>query len=258
MGLVMDVVLVRVPVTRGRLVLFALAGLGGVGVAAARADIGSDLHLITETANSICNVIPTTGERESVQVDGNVKAELSGLLKKLTDAGLSGSGKFTSEEYVGVLQKDLASALKNNADCKETVFKILQEKILPPSYSSEDSYGWGFTPRQAEALRLRLQTIFPKSPVYIKCRTIANDCEKFAYVLYDVLLRAGWPVAPPMTTQGDNISITGERGIKVISSSSSAGQLTNALQARDVGGLPATLEAQGDDQHILINIGDRS
>jgi hypothetical protein len=86
---------------------------------------------------------------------------------------------------------------------------------------------------------------------------MAVDCERLAYVLFDVLHRAGWPVAPPMTSRGGNVIITGERGIKVISTGDSARELKDALQAGDVGGLPAELDTHGDDQHILINIGDR-
>ena len=46
------------------------------------------------------------------------------------------------------------------------------------------------------------------------------------------------------------------RGVCLIYNS--ARQLADAFQASDVGALPAELDKQGDDQHILINIGDRS
>jgi hypothetical protein len=127
-----------------------------------------------------------------------------------------------------------------------------------PSATEKASGGWGMSPNQADALRIRLTAIFPKLPVFIKCRTTAADCEKLAYLLYDVLQKAGWSVAPPMTTQGGNLSMTGERGIRVISTSFSAQQMKNALQARDGGDLPVELDTHGDDQHILINIGDRT
>jgi hypothetical protein len=86
---------------------------------------------------------------------------------------------------------------------------------------------------------------------------MAVDCERLAFVLFDVLQRVAWPVTQPMTTRSGSVSITGERGIKVISTGSSARDLKDALQAGEVGGLPAELDTHGDDQHILINIGDR-
>lgn len=129
----------------------------------------------------------------------------------------------------------------------------LQEKMLTAGVAT----GWNMSSVQAESLRLRLAPIFPKPPIFIKCRTMAPDCERLAYVVYDVLHGAAWPVTEPMTARGGNVMMTGERGIVVISTSASARKLKDALQAGDVGGLPAELDGHGNDQQILINIGDR-
>lgn len=219
----------------------------------ARSETNAILAIITDAADRFCNVVPVGGERQAVQVAADVKVEINGLLKKLAGLGVSGTGKYTSEHYVGVLQQDLAATLKDNATCKLKVFMTLQEKLLPSGAAT----GWQMSSAQAEALRLRLTPIFPKPPIFIKCRTMAPDCERFAYVVYDVLRGAAWPVSEPMTQRGGNVMMTGELGIMVISTSASARKLKAALQAGDVGGLPAELDGQGNDQNILINIGDR-
>lgn len=215
------------------------------------------LNAITDTAAKICNTVPTSGERDSAEVKGDVKAEVSGLLKKLGDLGISGTGRYTHDDYVGVVQEQLAAALKHNSDCRLTVFMALQGKLMPQSSAPAAPSGWSMSPEQAESLRVRLASIFPKPAVFIQCRTMAADCERLAYILFDVLQRAAWPVSQPMTTRGGNVIITGERGIKVISRSDSARELKDLLQAGDVGGLPAELVAAGDNDHIRINIGDR-
>ena len=49
---------------------------------------------------------------------------------KIADLGVEGAGKFSSAEYRNVLQQDLAKTLQSNADCKLSVFKLLQEKMI--------------------------------------------------------------------------------------------------------------------------------
>ena len=241
-------------VVRRQAFLFFLICFCCTGLSPARADMKGDLAAIAEFADKICNVIPTTGERLSAEVNGNVKAELNGLLKKLGDVGISGTGGYSAEEYAGVVQKDLADAIKNNSDCKLVVVKLLVDRVLPQAEAATKKQAQD--QEQAEALRRRLSAISPKLPVYIKCRTVANTCEKLAYFLFDELKRAGWQVAAPATTQLHDLAITDEHGITVISSSSSADQLALALRAPDAGAFPAMLHAQGPNDHILINIGD--
>ncbi|MGD0105784.1 MAG: hypothetical protein ABSC06_17355 [Rhodopila sp.] len=214
----------------------------------------SDLASIAGFADKICNVIPTTGERQSAEANGNVKAELNGLLKKLGDLGISGTGGYSAEEYAGVLQKDLANAIKNNSDCKLTVVRMLVDRVLPQAEAATKKQEQ--EQEHTEALRRRLSAVFPKLPVYIKCRTVSNTCEKLAYFFFDELNKAGWPVAAPATTQLHDLALTGERAIAIISSSLSADQIVLALRAPDAGAFPAMLNTQGPSDHILINIGD--
>ncbi len=98
---------------------------------AAPLDTKQALDLITQTADRICNVVSTKGEAESADVKGQVQAQLSGLAAKLANLGVSGTGSINNEQYQNVLRQDLASTLRDNTECKLTVFKTLQPKLLP-------------------------------------------------------------------------------------------------------------------------------
>jgi hypothetical protein len=97
------------------------------------------LDSIAEFAERMCTSIPFKGDSTTVELSGQAKAELSRLLKKIADAGLGGAVKYQSSEYEGVLQKDLASAIKSSQDCRISIFKelnisfFLQREPLPRS-----------------------------------------------------------------------------------------------------------------------------
>ena len=100
------------------------------GNAAGAQLLGDQIELITDTADRICNVVTATGSASSMDVQGEVKAELSGLASRLANAGISGSGKLAEERYQNVLREDLAGVLRDNAACKLKVFETLSSKIL--------------------------------------------------------------------------------------------------------------------------------
>jgi hypothetical protein len=88
------------------------------------------LDLITKTADSVCNIVKQAGSSESLNVKGEVKAQLNGLIKKLADLGINGAADFNSDQYEGVIRTDLATAIQNNAQCKFNVFDKLQAKMI--------------------------------------------------------------------------------------------------------------------------------
>lgn len=65
------------------------------------------LNLIVTTAKELCDNVPLSGGTEGVQLTGEAKAKVSGIVKKLADLGLEGAVKYESNEYEGVLQKIL-------------------------------------------------------------------------------------------------------------------------------------------------------
>jgi hypothetical protein len=99
-------------------------------------DAQAAINLITNTADKICNVVSTKGEAGSTEVKGQLKAELSGLAARLATVGVSGSGSINSEQYQNVLRQDLATTLRDNANCKLKVFEKLEEKLLNATSSS--------------------------------------------------------------------------------------------------------------------------
>ncbi|MBP3141933.1 hypothetical protein ACTFQF_12485 [Aliivibrio fischeri] len=91
------------------------------------------LNLIVITAKELCENVPLSGGTEGVQLTGEAKAKVSGIVKKLADLGLEGAVKYESNEYEGVLQEDLAVIVNKSANCKMDVWKDLQDKlVLPP------------------------------------------------------------------------------------------------------------------------------
>lgn len=88
------------------------------------------LGLITKTADGICNIVNQAGSSQSLKVKGDVKAQLTGLIRQLADLGISGAADFTADQYEGVIQADLAATIRSNAECKLKVFDKLVEKMI--------------------------------------------------------------------------------------------------------------------------------
>jgi hypothetical protein len=90
------------------------------------------LSAIKEAAVDICSTIELEGRSNKAELSGDVKAKLTGVFTKVADLGLEGAGKFESSQYRNVVHQDLAKALQQNADCRLSVLKLLQEKMITP------------------------------------------------------------------------------------------------------------------------------
>jgi hypothetical protein len=88
------------------------------------------LALITRTADGICSIVKQAGNSQSLKVKGDVKAQLTGLIKQLADLGISGAADFTADQYEGVIQTDLAATIRSNSECKLKVFDKLVERMI--------------------------------------------------------------------------------------------------------------------------------
>jgi hypothetical protein len=88
------------------------------------------LPVITDTADKICGIVSAAGSYQSSKVSGDIDVELNGLFKRLADLGVKFSASTESSGYQGVLQQDLASTLKDNAQCKLKVFESLKDLIV--------------------------------------------------------------------------------------------------------------------------------
>ncbi len=85
---------------------------------------------IINAADRICNVIKIASTTESVKGTDEIKTELRGLIKQLTDLGINVQGQYSTESYAGVLQADLPSTLKDSVDCKLQVLDKLVDRML--------------------------------------------------------------------------------------------------------------------------------
>jgi hypothetical protein len=103
------------------------------------------LQLIKEFANDICTRVPISGSQENLELTGEAKAGLTGVVSKLADLQIEGSGKLQNENHTGVLQKELAASIAKGDDCRLSVFRELKQDIIPnlisplPSVNSENT-----------------------------------------------------------------------------------------------------------------------
>jgi hypothetical protein len=89
------------------------------------------LKVIGDFATETCGTaVPTEGSSRKLELSGDAKAQLDGVISKVINAGISGAGKYQQQEYKNVLQEQLAQVLGQGANCRLDVFKLLQEKMI--------------------------------------------------------------------------------------------------------------------------------
>jgi hypothetical protein len=115
---------------------FTLIGLGELTSAAAQQDFDAQLKMIRETAADICYTVDQRGRKSDAQLTGEVQAQVNGIISKLFDLSGKASGNIGSQEYRGVSQEALATALKESANCRERVLNKLLDRIRPLSSAS--------------------------------------------------------------------------------------------------------------------------
>lgn len=89
------------------------------------------LDVIRSFADKFCTDVPSFGNRRQLDLSVDAKAELNGVLRKLVEIGVGTDNKFKSESYQGLLQKDLAVALRDRSNCKDKVWNDLKDRLLP-------------------------------------------------------------------------------------------------------------------------------
>ena len=81
------------------------------------------LNIIADFADKLCKDIPLTGTSSGVELTGNAKAELKGIVSKVAELGFEGAAKYKDSRYEGPLQTDLAVMLKD---------KLVRQEPDPP------------------------------------------------------------------------------------------------------------------------------
>lgn len=78
----------------------------------------------------MCGNTSQTGHSSALELSGDAKAQLQGLVAQIAGLGLTGAGKYKRDDYKYVLHEQLAKALADNASCRLRVFELLQEKMI--------------------------------------------------------------------------------------------------------------------------------
>ena len=136
-------------------------------------DIGAQqaaLKDIRETAADICYTIPQRGDQSDLHLSGEVDAKLAGVISRIADLGIKGAGELKNQHYQGVLREQLAATLKESADCKRDVFKILVDKMLPPSASTTGHQGISAADIEQRTEKKCSPAIVGAGSVEIKCQ----------------------------------------------------------------------------------------
>lgn len=106
----------------------------GVSVSSALADDldkqAAAVQVITKAATDICYTVLQEGSHSETRLSGDVSAELDKTIFKIAGLGIKGAGEFKTDEYRGVLQRELAETLKSSINCREDVFGKLVNKML--------------------------------------------------------------------------------------------------------------------------------
>jgi hypothetical protein len=128
--------------SRERFLVFFLSIIVPSAVSQAADDLASQaaaLKLIRETAADICYTVEQRGSQRESQLSGEAEAKLTGAISKVIEMGVKGSGQLKNQEYQGVVREELASTIKNSADCRKDVFNKLIEKLLPTEKPGADT-----------------------------------------------------------------------------------------------------------------------
>ncbi len=112
----------------------------GVGFSAASAEQlnRQQIQLIQDTAASICNTVKEAkGQKTDLQLEGEVKAQLTGLLGKVLDVGGSSKGSLSREQFEGLSRDATATALEGDRGCRERVFNKMFDKLSAAEANDE-------------------------------------------------------------------------------------------------------------------------
>ncbi|MEI6706422.1 MAG: hypothetical protein WCK96_04700 [Methylococcales bacterium] len=95
------------------------------------------LNEVSNFAEKICGEIQKSGSRQLIEANGELKAEISGIVRKALGEVKGGiNGKILQETYENVLREDLSKELFNVRECRqkmvETAFSHLSE-VCPSS-----------------------------------------------------------------------------------------------------------------------------
>jgi len=102
----------------------------GISASLAQQFNPQQIQMIRDTAASICNTVKEAkGRKSDAQLQGDVNAELGGLIGKVAKIGGSGKGALNQEEFEGLSRDATATALQGDRDCRERLFNKMFDKL---------------------------------------------------------------------------------------------------------------------------------
>jgi hypothetical protein len=102
----------------------------------------NEIQIIKDAAASICNSVKELkGDKTKIEIEGDVSAKLSGLVSKLADAGVSGKGSLSKEDFNGLTQDATAIAIEGDRQCRERLIDKMFDKL---SMNAADSRVYAF------------------------------------------------------------------------------------------------------------------
>jgi hypothetical protein len=167
------------------------------------------LDAIKQAAKEICNTVPPEGNSTNVELSADASAKLDGLIKKLANLGIGAAGKYTSEEYKGVLRKDLANLLKDNADCKLKVLTLLQDKMIVAGDSSTNPAASAQSAEPTGSKRMMYRPYEQNSPLHPL--VIAEDSGSVKRLTVLIQYPLVWPSGQPNNMPAHVIKIYSSR-----------------------------------------------
>jgi hypothetical protein len=123
--------IIRAPHTLGLFMLASASMAASVNAQGLAEQQEQALKEITQATEVICYTVQQQGQESSTKLSGEVDAKLSGVIARVADLGVKGSGDLNNKEYQGVMREELASTLKTSVECRKEVFAKLEEKMLP-------------------------------------------------------------------------------------------------------------------------------
>lgn len=72
-----------------------------------------------------------------MELSASGRAELARLVRYLVDIGVGGAARYQDVEYSGLLQRDLAVALRDANECRLRVYEGLKDRLLDQAIPSE-------------------------------------------------------------------------------------------------------------------------
>ncbi len=97
----------------------------------------SALNIIKEFALDYCPDPDLKGSSSKLEISGKAQLELSKLLKRIGDLGFEAATNYSSEEFNGVLQEDLASLVEGATNCRLAIWADLQKRLLDAAKKNE-------------------------------------------------------------------------------------------------------------------------